>query len=90
MHALDQGSADHGAAALATRFRARLEDVSRYVDAYRRYCWPVDKLTDLKLAPFHLLATEKAVQMRPGRSWTQTWACASAAHAASVQVGKFR
>ena len=31
---------------------------AKYVDAYRRYCWPVQSLDDLKLAPFHLLATE--------------------------------
>lgn len=26
--------------------------------AYRRYCWPVNGIEDLKLPPFHLLATE--------------------------------
>jgi hypothetical protein len=29
-----------------------------YVDSYRRYCWEVQSVGDLKLAPFHLLATE--------------------------------
>ena len=29
-----------------------------FVDSYRRYCWPVQSLDDLKLAPFHLLASE--------------------------------
>ena len=32
----------------------------------RHYCWPVDSLDDLALAPFHLLATEGAVARRPG------------------------
>ena len=32
-----------------------------YAEACRRYCWPVDSLDDLKLAPFHLLATVGAV-----------------------------
>ena len=29
-----------------------------YSDAYARYCWPVTSLADLRLAPFHLLASE--------------------------------
>ena len=44
----------------------------RFVAAYRRYCWPVHSLDDLKLAPFHLLATEgTATRTRttPG-TWT--------------------
>ena len=28
--------------------------VNDYVEAYRRYCWPVNSVNDLKLAPFHL------------------------------------
>jgi len=67
--ALAQASARDGAAELATTFRARLDDVARYIDAYRRYCWPVDQVTDLKLAPCHLLATEKAVHIDKPHSW---------------------
>jgi polynucleotide kinase-phosphatase len=67
--ALAQASARDGAAGLATTFRARLDDVARYTDAYRRYCWPVDQVPDLKLAPFHLLATEKAVHIDKPHSW---------------------
>jgi protein phosphatase len=29
--------------------------------ANRHYCWPVKSIEDLKLAPFHLLATEGSV-----------------------------
>jgi protein phosphatase len=67
--ALAQASARDGAAELATTFRGRLDDVARYTDAYRRYCWPVDQVTDLKLAPFHLLASEKAVHTDKPHSW---------------------
>jgi protein phosphatase len=67
--ALAQASARDGTAELATTFQARLDDVARYTDAYRRYCWPVDQVTDLKLAPFHLLATEKAVHIDKPHSW---------------------
>ncbi len=40
------------------RFRLRQECVSRFADVYRHYCWRVDRVTDLRIAPFHLLATE--------------------------------
>ena len=45
-------------AEVESRFRLREQDIDRFVAAYRQYCWTVDSLTDLKLAPFHLLATE--------------------------------
>ncbi|HEX4592588.1 MAG TPA: polynucleotide kinase-phosphatase [Gemmataceae bacterium] len=38
--------------------RSRADHVDQFVAAYRQYCWPVTSLTDLKLAPFHLLASE--------------------------------
>jgi protein phosphatase len=41
----------------------------QYVDAYGHYCWPVNDLTDLKLAPFHLLATEKQVHTDKNHIW---------------------
>jgi protein phosphatase len=37
---------------------ARGKMVKDYIAAYRRYCWAVNSVNDLKLAPFHLLATE--------------------------------
>ena len=40
-----------------------------YVDAYRRYCWPVNSVSDLKLAPFHILATEGAVHTDKDHLW---------------------
>ena len=29
-----------------------------FTDAYRRYCWNVASIEDVRLAPFHLLASE--------------------------------
>ena len=55
--------------ALLGRYRQRSELAQRYVSAYRRYCWPVQKLTDLKLAPFHILATEGAVHTDKPHDW---------------------
>jgi protein phosphatase len=36
----------------------RIKMVDSFVDAYRRYCWSVTTLDDLKLAPFQILAGE--------------------------------
>jgi protein phosphatase len=60
---------DATAAALLDRFQARADATSRYVDAYRGYCWPVRSVDDLKLAPFHLLATEGAVHVQRDHVW---------------------
>ena len=51
------------------RFRLREQDIDRFVAAYRQYCWPVDSLADLKLAPFHLLATEGHVHTDKDHLW---------------------
>jgi protein phosphatase len=58
-----------GAASLAERFTHRLYAASKYVDSYRRYCWPVNSVADLKLAPFHLLATEGQVHVNRDHTW---------------------
>ena len=50
-----------------TRERARLAKL--YVDSYRRYCWPVESVDDLKLAPFHLLASEHNVHVDKDHGW---------------------
>ena len=50
-------------------YRRREGDVARFVAAYRQYCWPVESLTDLKLAPFHLLATEGRVHADKDHLW---------------------
>jgi protein phosphatase len=47
----------------------RLEALEHYVREYRQYCWPVNSLDDLKLAPFHLLASEGAVHMNRRHTW---------------------
>jgi protein phosphatase len=49
--------------------RRRAEHVGQFVAAYRRYCWPVTSLTDLKLAPFHLLASEGHVHTDRDHVW---------------------
>ncbi|UEG54847.1 polynucleotide kinase-phosphatase [Mucilaginibacter daejeonensis] len=48
---------------LMNAYQARQAESGLFVEAYRRYCWPVHSLEDYKLAPFHILATE-------GKQWT--------------------
>lgn len=57
---------------LLERYRARRQAVEKYTEAYRRYCWPVHSLGDLKLAPFHLLATEGKVHADKDHLWHMT------------------
>ena len=54
---------------LLERYQERQTAAEKYVDAYRRYCWPVRSLDDLKLAPFHLLATEGTVHTDRDHVW---------------------
>jgi protein phosphatase len=57
------------AAPLLARYRERETRAALYVEAYGRYCWPVASLADLKLAPFHLLASEKRVHADRDHVW---------------------
>jgi protein phosphatase len=57
------------AAPLLDWYEQRAGMAGAYVDAYRRYCWTVRSLLDLKLAPFHLLATEGAVHTDKDHQW---------------------
>ena len=43
------------------KYEDRSHRIDHYIHAYRAYCWPVHNLTDLKLSPFHILATEGSV-----------------------------
>jgi protein phosphatase len=58
-----------GLESLSNHTTARLNAVKRYTVAYRQYCWPVNSLGDLKLAPFHLLASEGAVHTDKPHTW---------------------
>ena len=50
-------------------YRQRAEAVDGYINAYQRYCWQVQSVADLRLAPFHLLATEGAVHVDKDHLW---------------------
>jgi protein phosphatase len=54
---------------VAGRVGQRASGIEKFVDAYRHYCWPVNSLIDLKLAPFHLLASEGKVHTDKTHVW---------------------
>lgn len=54
---------------VAAEMDIRLQGVEAYTREYRQYCWPVNSLAELKLAPFHLLATEGAVHTDKPHTW---------------------
>jgi protein phosphatase len=67
--ALTSASDNAEIAGLAEGFRQRQAAADLYIDAYRRYCWSVTSLADLKLAPFHLLASEGHVHTTKDHVW---------------------
>ena len=50
-------------------YRQRAGAIDAYINAYQQYCWNVQSVSDLKLAPFHLLATEGAVYFDKDHLW---------------------
>ncbi|HEX6054064.1 MAG TPA: polynucleotide kinase-phosphatase [Gemmatimonadaceae bacterium] len=55
--------------ALTHEYAERASLAGRYVAAYARYCWPVASVNDLRLAPFHVMATEGAVHVDKDHAW---------------------
>ena len=58
-----------GSAELLAQYRERAAMVTQFREAYRQYCWPVSSLDDLRLAPFHLMASEGAVHTGKDHLW---------------------
>lgn len=50
-------------------FESRFNNTQAFVKAYRQYCWPVASIDDLRLAPFHLLATEGRTYLDQNHIW---------------------
>jgi protein phosphatase len=73
--ALDQaalrlnGDANSKVRETTDEYCSRTQSIDKFVAAYRQYCWPVESLNDLKLAPFHLLATEGRVHIDKTHPW---------------------
>lgn len=54
---------------LLTRFADRAERAGKYATAWSPYVWPVSGVDDLKVAPFHLLASEGRVWFDHDHIW---------------------
>jgi protein phosphatase len=54
---------------LLERFTQRRDSIEKYIESYRGYCWSVHSLADLRLAPFHILATERVVHVDKNHLW---------------------
>lgn len=54
---------------LRQHFEKRSGMAAAYSEAVRRYCWTVDSVDDLKLAPFHLLASDGKVHAAEDHRW---------------------
>ena len=65
----ESGAREFNVEKLLKKMEARKDSVQKYIESYRQYCWPVEALTDLKLAPFHILATENAVHVDKNHEW---------------------
>ena len=70
VQALEQAAArgiqvDH----LLERESTRRNLADRFTQAYRHYCWPVESLRDIRVAPFHIMATEGAVHVDKDHVW---------------------
>ena len=65
--AIDRGI--DGAKQPLEKFSYKKGAISKYVQAYRNYCWEVKSVEDYKLAPFHILATEGTVHTDKNHEW---------------------
>lgn len=54
---------------LCDRLASRAEKVASYAIAWVPYVWPVSTLDDIRIAPFHLLASEGAVHFDRDHLW---------------------
>ncbi len=74
-HALSRAAASGVAVAdLAARFEARTQRAALYARAWEPYVWPVTGVADLKVAPFHLLASEGRLWFERDHTWHMGWA----------------
>jgi protein phosphatase len=54
---------------LVERIDLRRSDALAFIDAYRRYCWSVEGLSDITLAPFQVLAGSGTTFLERDHTW---------------------
>lgn len=62
-------SAGEEMADLIATYSGRIDDARRFSDAYRHYCWNVVSIDDIRLAPFHILASEGHIHLDRNHVW---------------------
>jgi len=79
-HALRQAAQRQEIGSELSAVEQRLASIEAYRRAYRGYCWDVAGVADLKLAPFHLLATQGSVHDDKTHLWHLAQLAKIAAH----------
>ena len=54
---------------LTQKYETSQQNIHLFTEAYSRYCWPVESVTDYKLAPFHIMASEGKVHTDQPHRW---------------------
>lgn len=54
---------------ISAAYRMRQDSVETYREAYRSYCWDVASISDIRVAPFHVMASEGAVHNLRPHDW---------------------
>lgn len=72
------------------RLAARADRAERYSRAWQPYTWPVEGATDLRIAPFHLLASEGSVHFDKDHLWHMAIADRLAAAGSPVLIASER
>ncbi len=62
-------TSDESLKELRDRFARRATSAEAFSAAYQRYCWEVDSLDQIRLASFHLMATENRVHIDKDHLW---------------------
>ena len=55
--------------AVLENYKQKADAVDGYINAYREYCWTVEGVNNIRIAPFHVLATEGAVHNDKDHIW---------------------
>jgi protein phosphatase len=72
--------------ALASRLGTQRGRADKFSAAVRQYCWPVNGLDGVRIAPFHLLASEGKVHSDESHVWHMTTLARLAEHDALFQA----
>jgi len=56
------------------RFFTRLDKAIRFTDAWTPFVWPVSSVDNLRIAPFHILASEGSVHFDKDHGWHTKYA----------------